>query len=317
MAAGNVFLSYVREDNCAVDWLQGVLEAAGIPVWRDTANLWPGEDWRIRIRRAITDNALVFIVCFSRNSVNRERSYQNEELTLAIEQLRRRRPDEPWLIPVRFDDCVIPDLDIGGGRTLASIQRADLFGHEEREAERLVAAVLRILGRRSEMVGVAQAKPAAQITGTVSGPAAGVEPRNVMTGRASRPADPVMNAATAFKDGESGLCVQAPVIRDFRRVGSVQPMRLLDDAERLAQSILDKQSRARALLAVARALAVADPDRTALLLTDALNDVRLGTSTCAEALGMMATFDPDRAERIARSISPREAGLAHLLRSPA
>lgn len=51
-----------------------------------------------------------------------------KELSLAIDQLRLRRPDDPWLIPVRFDDCNIPDLELGVGRTLASIQRADLFG---------------------------------------------------------------------------------------------------------------------------------------------------------------------------------------------
>ena len=105
--AGHAFISYVREDSQAVDRLQRVLEAAGIRVWRDTGNLWPGQDWRAVIRRAITGNALAFIACFSRNSVGRERSYQNEELTLAIEQFRQRQPDDSWLIPVRFDDCVL------------------------------------------------------------------------------------------------------------------------------------------------------------------------------------------------------------------
>ena len=120
-------------------------------MWRDTADLWPGEDWRVKIRRAITDNALVFIACFSSQSIARKKTYQNEELLLAIEQLRLRHPGDPWLIPVRFDDCAIPDLEIGGGRTLASIQRADLFG-ERRDTgiARLVAAVLRILGQRSD-----------------------------------------------------------------------------------------------------------------------------------------------------------------------
>ena len=99
------------------------------------------------IREAITKNALVFIACFSTRSVARKKSYQNEELTLAIQQLRLFQPDVPWLIPVRFDDCDIPDLDLGAGRTLASIQRADLFG-ERRDAgiARLVMTILRILG---------------------------------------------------------------------------------------------------------------------------------------------------------------------------
>jgi len=149
--AGHVFISYVREDSHQVDLLHRTLKAARIPVWRDAADLWPGEDWRGEIRRAITGDALVFIACFSRASLARDSSYQNEELTLAIEQMRFRRPGKPWLIPVRFDECEIPDWDIGGGRTLTSIQHVDLFGDLSGDATaRLVEAVLRILGRHLE-----------------------------------------------------------------------------------------------------------------------------------------------------------------------
>ena len=145
-----VFISYVREDSLKVDRLQRALEAAGLRVWRDTANLWPGEDWREKIRQAIQDDALVFIACFSHASVARSKSYQNEEFTLAIEQMRLRRPDEPWLIPVRLDDCEIPDRDIGGGRTLTSIQRADLSGDRfDDGAAKLIKSIRRIFGRQA------------------------------------------------------------------------------------------------------------------------------------------------------------------------
>jgi hypothetical protein len=148
--AGHVFISYVREDSDRVGQLHGALQAAGIPVWRDTADLWPGEDWRLKIRRAITDNALVFIACFSLAALARGKCYQNEELALAIEQLRLRQPDDPWLIPVRLDECDIPDRDIGSGRTLTSLQRADLFGDRfDDGATRLIAAIRRILGGSS------------------------------------------------------------------------------------------------------------------------------------------------------------------------
>ena len=145
---GHAFLSYVHEDSAAVDQLARVLRAAGISVWRDS-DLNPGDDWRARIRRAITQEALAFIVCFSGNSISKEASYQREELTLAIEQLRLRNPGIPWLLPVRLDECAIPEPDVGAGRTLASIQRADLFGaRREEELARLIATVLHILGRR-------------------------------------------------------------------------------------------------------------------------------------------------------------------------
>lgn len=143
---GHAFISYVREDSDEVDALQSMLEAAGVPVWRDTSDLWPGEDWRARIRAAINGDALVFIACFSARSAARRKSYQYEELLLAIDQLRLRPADVPWLIPVRFDDCHVPGLELGAGRTLASIQGTDLFGvGRELAAERLVAVVQRLL----------------------------------------------------------------------------------------------------------------------------------------------------------------------------
>lgn len=155
--AGHVFLSYVREDAAAVNRLQRVLDAAGIPVWRDAdTELWPGEDWRSKIRQAIRRDALAFVACFSSSSARRSYSSQNAELALAIEQLRVRKTDVPWLLPVRLDDCAIPDIDIGGGRTLASIQRADLFGdHRDEGIARLVASVLRILRPGSD-IGTSQ-----------------------------------------------------------------------------------------------------------------------------------------------------------------
>jgi GntR family transcriptional regulator len=149
--AGHAFISYVHEDSRQVNQLQQTLEAAGVPVWRDTDDLWPGEDWRAKIRRAITDKALVFIACFSQASISRRKSYQNEELELAIREMRLRPPDDLWLIPVRLSECEIPDREIGAGRTLTSIQRADLFGDRADEGTaRLVAAILQILGRYSD-----------------------------------------------------------------------------------------------------------------------------------------------------------------------
>jgi TIR domain len=63
-----------------------------VQVWRDTADLPSGEYWREKIRQAITKDSLVFLACFSKKSLSRETSYQNEELILAIEQIRIRRP---------------------------------------------------------------------------------------------------------------------------------------------------------------------------------------------------------------------------------
>lgn len=150
VTGGHAFISYAREDKLRVDELQQRLEEVGIPVWRDTARLWPGEEWRAMVRDAITRDALVFIACFSKKSVAKDKGYQYKEITLAIEQFQRLRPGVPWLIPVRFNDCEIPEYDLGGGRTLSSLQITDIFGVGRNEAmTRLVQSVLRILRRDS------------------------------------------------------------------------------------------------------------------------------------------------------------------------
>jgi hypothetical protein len=142
VALRHVFLSYAQVDSAAADVVQAVLEQSGVLVWRDTAQIWPGEDWRVKVRQAITGDALVFIALFSRGSLALEKSRHREELTLAINELTQRQPAVPWLIPVRVDDCEIPDLDIGAGRTLRSLESADLFGpNRKAQIRRLVESV--------------------------------------------------------------------------------------------------------------------------------------------------------------------------------
>jgi hypothetical protein len=153
---GHVFISYVREDREQIDRLQTFLEAGGVRVWRDTENLFPGADWRIEIRRAITQGSLVFLACFSSNSAARESTYQNEELVLAVEQYRKRPPGRAWLVPIRLTDCELPAFDLGAGRTLDSIQRVDLFGDQaEPDMARLLSTVLGLLAEKRPTGGAA------------------------------------------------------------------------------------------------------------------------------------------------------------------
>jgi hypothetical protein len=137
-AAGHVFISYVREDSARVDQLQQMLQAAGIAVWRDTSALRPGQDWQAEVRAAIA-RGTAFIVCFSEHTEIRDSSVLFDELAVAVDQMRKRAPGKVWLIPVRFSDCRLPDIDLGFGRTLRSLQWVDLFGDErELAAVRLI-----------------------------------------------------------------------------------------------------------------------------------------------------------------------------------
>lgn len=143
----HAFVSYVREDADEVGKLVSILQAASIPVWKDTENLWPGEDWQQKIREAVEDGALAFIACFSTSSAQKAKTYMNAELRLAVDQIRLMKPGQVWLLPVRLDDCDLPDFDLGNNRTLNSLQRIDLFGaNRDENLGRLISAVMKIFG---------------------------------------------------------------------------------------------------------------------------------------------------------------------------
>ncbi|TFC58242.1 toll/interleukin-1 receptor domain-containing protein [Cryobacterium sp. TMB1-7] len=146
MADKHVFLSYLREDKEHVDALQAALESADFTVWRDTKDLWPGDNWEIKIREAINNGSLTFLACFSTALGKREVSYQYAELMLAAEEYRLRPMDTSWLMTARFDECEIPPVDLGGGRHLnKTIHRVDLFGAQYvPQLTRLITAIHRV-----------------------------------------------------------------------------------------------------------------------------------------------------------------------------
>lgn len=156
--AKHVFVSYVREDAGAVDGLCEVLDAAQIPFWRDRSALGPGDAWKAKIRQAIQEGSLVFLACFSERSRAREKSYMNEELTLAIDEFRKLPPGRTWLIPVRFDDGEVPDWDRGAGRVLRDINYLDLFGSDHMaNAARLITTIHRLTGEKRPTAATALA----------------------------------------------------------------------------------------------------------------------------------------------------------------
>jgi hypothetical protein len=92
--------------------------------------------WRDEIRAAVRNHEF-FLACFSSEYLNRPRTFMNEELLQAIEEIRQRT-NVPWFIPIVLSGEV-PDLQIGAGRTLRDIQFVDLSGDNwSRGVERLV-----------------------------------------------------------------------------------------------------------------------------------------------------------------------------------
>ena len=123
MSKAEVFLSYVREDAVEVDRIAESLRAHGIDVWLDRTHIVPGERWQRAIRHAIREGAY-FIACFSPSYARRMKSYMNEELRLAIRQLRLMPQDRRWFIPIMLATCQVPDLPIDAVETLHDLQQS-------------------------------------------------------------------------------------------------------------------------------------------------------------------------------------------------
>ncbi len=136
----HVFISYVNENWEAVDKICIKLKSHGIQVWLDKDEIKPGTRWKQAIRGAIRDGAF-FIACFSEEYNKRDKTYMNEELTFAIEELRRRPTDRVWFIPVKLNECEIPDRDIGGGETLKDLQYVELYKDWDNSLQRIVDVI--------------------------------------------------------------------------------------------------------------------------------------------------------------------------------
>ncbi|MDQ1251123.1 MAG: hypothetical protein QG646_192 [Euryarchaeota archaeon] len=122
----HVFISYVRDNEKEVQKLCEELANSGVEVWLDRNNIEPGVDWKQAISKAIQNGAF-FIACFSQEYYSCDRDHMNEELALAIEELRLRPTNHTWFIPVLLSECNIPVCSIGEGKTLLDIQWVNLY----------------------------------------------------------------------------------------------------------------------------------------------------------------------------------------------
>jgi hypothetical protein len=136
----HVFLSHVREDAVRIERLSADLEARGIRTWIDRNQIKPGQRWQDAIEDAIRSGAF-FVACFSKAYAARPRSYMNEELSIAIEEVRLRPEEASWFIPLRLDDCEVPNRRIGPTSSVHSFQWLDMFPDWAKSIERLAEAM--------------------------------------------------------------------------------------------------------------------------------------------------------------------------------
>jgi formylglycine-generating enzyme required for sulfatase activity len=74
----------------------------------DKKDLIGGQNWRSVIPKAIADSQL-FIACLSQRSIAKQ-GFVQREFKMALNQYADRPPNSIYLIPLRLDECDIPDL---------------------------------------------------------------------------------------------------------------------------------------------------------------------------------------------------------------
>lgn len=122
----SIFLAHATEDKEAVTDLYQRLKDSGFQPWLDQVDLLPGQNWRNEIPKAI-QNSQVFIPCLSRQSVKKQ-GYVQREFKMALNVMADMPPGQIYLIPLRLDNCKIPELrQEEYGISLRDYQCVDLF----------------------------------------------------------------------------------------------------------------------------------------------------------------------------------------------
>lgn len=147
-----IFLCHASEDKPKVVEVYRFLQQQGFKPWLDKEDLLPGQRWDQEIPKALQASDFVLIF-FSQKSTTK-RGYVQKEFKLALEVLDEIPDGQIFVIPVRLDECEIPErfqllhccdlFDAGGPDKVVRAIRAGLQGGMKalRQSLRLPAARL-------------------------------------------------------------------------------------------------------------------------------------------------------------------------------
>jgi hypothetical protein len=124
-----IFLCHASEDKAAVETIYDRLKGLGYSPWLDKKDLLPGQRWRVEIPKALRASDYI-LICLSKASVAK-RGYVQNEFKLALEVLQEIPEGTIYGIPVRLDDCPIPDLLVtcNGVTSLRQMALSTSYGH--------------------------------------------------------------------------------------------------------------------------------------------------------------------------------------------
>jgi len=315
---GGIFVSYRRQESShlAGRLYDRLADHFGEgQVFIDVDTIEPGVDFAEEIFRAVPACQVLLAII-------------GPNWLTATDERGRRRLDDPTdivrleieaalarnvrVIPILVEGAVMPGRD-DLPESLAGLARRNalLIRHESfhSDAGRLVAAIERVLAPAPGIATVPADAHGVRSTGNALGQVAQKSsgPGRNEPARAARLLADAERIAQSIPDKE----VKAwPLSEVAGALAATDP----DRAERIARSITGKRWKAETLSGVAAALVAIDPDRAAHLLTDAeriahsiTNEIGKASLLSGVAVAL-AAIDPDRAERIARSIPGKITG---------
>jgi hypothetical protein len=149
-----IFLCHASEDKQKVREVYRRLKVEGFQPWLDEEDILPGQEWDRAIRKALRDADFILIF-LSQNSVAK-RGYVQREFKFALDVLEEIPEGEIRTIPVRLDDCAIPEQ-------FKKLQWANLF--DEPSFERIVKAIqAELLKRLTSNLAMSMEQSAARET---------------------------------------------------------------------------------------------------------------------------------------------------------
>ena len=132
----SIFLCHASEDKQKVHDVYRRLKQKGFKPWLDKEDLLPGQAWDKEIPKAIKSSDFIMIF-FSETSVSK-RGYVQKEFNLALNVLNEMPQGKIFVIPIRLDNCSIPEV-------FKDLQYCNIF--EQGGFEKIVRAIHSSLGK--------------------------------------------------------------------------------------------------------------------------------------------------------------------------
>lgn len=125
-----VFLCHASEDKSKAMEVYSFLKKEGCNPWLDKIDLLAGQNWKIEIQKALKSSDFV-VILFSKHSVSKK-GFVQREFKLALDILEEIPEEQLFIIPVRIEECRIPDRFI-------HLQYCDFF--EPRDLQYLLKSI--------------------------------------------------------------------------------------------------------------------------------------------------------------------------------